>query len=140
MFKRDVSPSKFHCALCGRFTNDKRIVGDLLKNQFFICHKDKKVWCGSCLTQITEISPNKLWNYGKKGRVLCPECGGNLVMAKNPINIPFTQDTAISSEESEAELYGNALQISGKMKICPACGREIREAAIFCDFCGAKQE
>ena len=140
MFKRDITPSKNHCVLCGRLTSDKRIMGDLLKNQFFICHKDKKVWCGSCLAQITEISPNKLWTYGKKGRVLCPKCGENLLMARNPVNIPFIQESTISSEDTEADLYGKAPQVSGKLKICPACGKEIRDIALFCDFCGAKQE
>jgi hypothetical protein len=140
MFKREFTPSDYFCALCGRTTNDKRLVGDILKNQFFICHKDKKIWCGSCLSQLIKMPQSKMWNYGKKGRLLCPECGENLLMAKNPINIPFTQDLTSSSDDLEAELYGKTAQISGKMKICPVCGKEIREEATFCDSCGAKQE
>ena len=140
MFKKEFTPSEYHCVLCGRFTNDKRIVGDILKNQFFICHKDRKVWCGSCLAQIVKISQTKMWNFGKKGGLLCPECGENLLMAKNPTNIPFTQKPTSLCEDLEAELYGKKPQISGKLKTCHACGKEIREEAKFCDYCGAKHE
>jgi predicted RNA-binding Zn-ribbon protein involved in translation (DUF1610 family) len=92
------------------------------------------------MMQTIGINASKILRLAKKGRVLCPECGEFLLMAKNPQNIPFTQEPASKIDQSEADLYGAKPQFSGKIKICSACGHEIREAAKFCDYCGAKQE
>ncbi|MFX1571806.1 MAG: hypothetical protein ACFFB0_03580 [Promethearchaeota archaeon] len=131
--KKERIPSDYFCVICGRYTNDKRYSGDNWINQFFVCHTCKKVWCGSCMGQVTGQGPRKTYNLGKKGKVSCPDCGNFAAMIRLPENLPFKQ---IKPQEIASI---NAEQITGK-NYCKFCGEVIPESASYCNACGAKQD
>ena len=115
---------------CGRFTNERKIIGDVLKNQFFICNACEKVWCGPCMAQIRGRTQLQILRLAKKGHVLCLNCNRVSLIVKSPETLRFTQGE-VSHELSYQE--------TEELKICSVCGQEIRDKAIFCDLCGAKQ-
>jgi len=130
MSRRIKAPSSNFCVICGRHTNDRRIIGDVLKNQYFICNTCEKVWCGSCMSQLMGQMQNKVLKLAKKGQVLCPDCNQFSPMVKSPETLRFTQSKAPQAQQPHD---------SENLKICSVCGQEIRDEAKFCEFCGSEQ-
>ncbi|MBN1801625.1 MAG: hypothetical protein JW891_08985 [Candidatus Lokiarchaeota archaeon] len=120
------TPSNYNCVLCGRNTNDKKYFVDEWGNYFFACRNCKKVWCASCLGQLTGIGPRKAFKLGKKGKMVCVECNSFVPMIKLPINLPFTQDNI---EQHHPEEF----------KFCNLCGHKISLNARYCESCGGEQ-
>ncbi len=123
--KKNRVPSDNYCVICGRFTNDRKLIGDEWANRFYICHKCKKVWCVSCMGQISGMSASKSYKLGKKGRSKCPDCGNLAVMTKLPENLPFKQVKTTSE--------------SRKPQFCKFCGEKLDSEIEICDICGAEQ-
>ena len=86
--KADWVPSDNFCVTCGRHTNDKKFPSENYTNMFFSCSKCKKVWCGSCMGQVSSMGPSKAFRQGKKGQVNCPDCSQTVIMAKLPESEP----------------------------------------------------
>lgn len=131
--KKEQTPSKNFCVICGRHTNDKKFPKDNWTNQFFLCRNCKKVWCGACMGQIAGLGPSKAFKLGRKGKVNCPDCDNFAIMVKLPERLPFSQTTTreIASVSSEESLSKN---------FCKFCGGGIPENSIYCNVCGANQE
>ena len=130
--KKERIPSDNFCILCGRYTNDKKFPKDDWTNYFFVCNTCKKVWCTSCMGQVTGIGPNKTFKYGKKGNVNCPDCGKTAFMAKLPINLSFIQ-------KKDGKIAESNSQTGAALNYCTYCGETISENAQFCHICGTKQ-
>jgi len=130
--KKVKIPSNNYCVICGRYTNDKKFPSENWTNQFFVCNKCKKVWCGTCMGQVNGYGPSKTFKLGKKGRINCPDCGQFAAMVKLPANLPFTQTKTqeSSSFSSEGAIDKN---------YCKFCGENTPENATYCHVCGAKQ-
>ncbi len=130
--RKDFTPSKNFCVVCGRYTNDKKFPSENWTNQFFICHTCKRVWCGSCMGQVTGNGPNKTFKMGQKGGVKCPHCGESVIMAKLPANIPFTQTSEQPSSVPDVKPSTSNI-------FCKFCGEKIPSNTMVCRVCGAKQ-
>ena len=94
---------------------------------FFSCNSCQKVWCGTCMGQVTGLGPNKAFKLGKKGQVDCPECKKFVAMVKLPTNLPFTQNKVQETA-------------SIRRQFCMFCGEAIPDNATYCKVCGEKQE
>ena len=132
--KADWTPSNNYCVTCGRYTNDRKFPSENYSNMFFSCNNCKKVWCGSCMGQVSNLGPSKAFRMGKKGQVTCPDCNQTVIMAKLPKNLPFTQQKKPGGDQP----VNTKVSLSGNY--CKFCGESIPKNAIFCQICGAKQE
>lgn len=131
--KKERIPSENFCILCGRYTNDKKFPSEDWTNQFFVCNNCKKVWCASCMGQVSGLGPNKTHKLGKKGAINCPDCGKTAFMIKLPTNLPFIQ-------KKNVEIVSDISQIGDTPNYCTYCGETIPEDAQFCHICGTKQK
>ena len=130
--KKERTPSKNFCVICGRYTNDKKFPKENWTNQFFLCRNCNKVWCGACMGQVTALGPSKAFKLGKKGKVNCPDCSNFVAMVKLPERLPFTQISHLETApiSSEGLISKN---------FCKFCGEGIPENSTYCNGCGAKQ-
>ena len=94
---------------CVRFSIDKKFPSENWTNMFFSCNNRKKVWCGSCMRQVTGLDPNKSFKFGKKGQVTCPTFSHEIIMMKLPEYLRFTQrkGQGEDSMDSESFISGN---------------------------------
>lgn len=131
--KKERIPSENFCVICGRNTNDKKFPKDNWTNQFFMCHNCKKVWCGSCMGQVTGLGPSKAFKLGKKGKVNCPNCENFVYMVKLPGTLPFNQNRTQESTPINSE-------VSLSKNFCKFCGEGLPDNSSYCNICGAKQK
>ncbi|MFX1236650.1 MAG: hypothetical protein ACFFAS_16585 [Promethearchaeota archaeon] len=124
-------PSNYHCVICGRNTNDKKYFVDEWGNYFFACSNCKKVWCTSCMGQLTKLGAKKTFKLGKKGKMSCIACDSFIPVMKNPFNLPFVQEIPQSST--------SGVIVNEPIKYCALCGHEISHKAKFCENCGGEQ-
>ena len=126
MGRKKRIPSDNFCVVCGRNTNDKKFPSEDWTNKFFVCHNCKKVWCASCMGQVTGLGPSKAHRLGKKGKVSCPDCNQFAAMIKLPQNLPFKQTDSGGTQGAAS-------------KFCRFCGESIPTNAKFCQHCGTPQ-
>lgn len=130
--KKERTPSRNFCVICGRYSNDKKFPKDNWTNQFFLCRNCKKVWCGACMGQVTTLGASKTFKLGRKGKVNCPDCGNIAVMVKLPERLPFTQIRTPETDSISSEVLV-------RKNFCNFCGKDIPESSTYCNGCGAKQ-
>ncbi|MBN1216815.1 MAG: hypothetical protein JXA99_15415 [Candidatus Lokiarchaeota archaeon] len=130
--KKKREPSDNYCVLCGRNTNDKRFPTEEWINYFFSCNKCEKVWCATCMGQLSKLGPKKTFKFGKKGGINCPECENQVFLSKLPNNLIFKQ-------KMTEQVSQNTIQTSTPLYYCKYCGESLSEEAEFCHICGAKQ-
>jgi len=157
MGRKNAQQAQNFCIKCGRPTTEKKSVLSSIRDYFFICPDCQKVWCLECYSALIGKSQKKTFRRGKKNKIKCIDCKQIIPIKKLPKNVGFKQMRVKGlaavpignqmQQQQQGQAQNITINLQGQtddgveieMKYCSHCGKQIKQDAVFCEFCGGKQ-